>query len=514
MTELHVDWLELAILVPLLGGISVSFLRDAGEARKWTLIVTAITFFLTVGEYFDFQWVISGQSLASSLTKDADDPGHLLSWLFGREILVVDEISAPLLALGALLFFLTALATNRTKIRRFSFAWMLFAEAILLATFCCKEPWIVIGLLAAGTLRPFVELRARGRSTGVYAFHMAIYVTCLVIGQLLIDRENRIAGGITHAHTVWPLLFLLVAVLVRSGIAPFHCWVTDLFEHATFGTALLFVTPLTGAYAAIRLLLPISPDNSLHIMGILSLFTAVYAAGMSLVQVEGRRFFCYLFLSHSALVLVGLEMVTPVGLTGAFSLWLSLGLSLCGLGLTLRALEARRGRLALNNFQGLFEHSPALATSFVLTGLACVGFPGTLGFVGAELLVDGALEVYSPIVGATVVIAAALNGIAIMKVYFLMFTGTRYVSNISLKASRSEWLAILGVAGLLIAGGLAPQFNVEARFRASKTLLEYRRRHRLNDEAAVLFAIPKATAVADETTRQPDEAEALPPLQH
>ena len=34
---------------------------------------------------------------------------------------------------------------------------------------------------------------------------------------------------------------------------------------------------------------------------------------------------------------------------------------------------------------------PVLAISFLSMGLACTGFPGTLGFVGQELLVDGAV---------------------------------------------------------------------------------------------------------------------------
>ena len=56
-----------------------------------------------------------------------------------------------------------------------------------------------------------------------------------------------------------------------------------------------------------RLVLPIAPDWVLQSIGLVSLATAVYAAGMALVQREARRFFCYIFLSHSALVLVGLE---------------------------------------------------------------------------------------------------------------------------------------------------------------------------------------------------------------
>src|SRR5207245_149416 len=72
--------------------------------------------------------------------------------------------------------------------------------------------------------------------------------------------------------------------------------------------------------------------------------------------------------------------------------WFSVLLSLGGFGLTLRALEARHGRLSLTSYYGLYEQSPTLAVCFLLTGLASVGFPGTVGFVSTELLVDGAVE--------------------------------------------------------------------------------------------------------------------------
>src|SRR3974377_68101 len=63
-------------------------------------------------------------------------------------------------------------------------------------------------------------------------------------------------------------------------------------------------------------------------------------------------------------------------------------------------------RVSLDQSQGLYQHSPALAVCFLLTGLACVGFPGTLGFISTELLVDSAVEV-SPYVGVAVVAAGA-----------------------------------------------------------------------------------------------------------
>ncbi len=458
MTDLHFPWLELSILIPLIGAVLVQRLRDPVQARTWSVVASGLTLMSAFAAWEDFGLLNA---------KEADDAWHLLSRLFGHELFVIDQLSAPLLPLTALLYTLTIFTTLRTKIRRFSFPWTLVSEAITLATLSCKLPWLVIVLLAAGTVPAFVELRTRGQSTRVYSLHMGLFVGLLVVGGAFVAIEGE------RVHSLLAILPLLAAVCVRSGVVPFHCWMTDLFEKATFGTALLTTVPIAGAYAAIRLVLPIAPGWVLQSIGIISLVTAVYAAGMALVQKEGRRFFCYLFLSHSALVLSGLEMVTSIGLTGALCVWLSMILSLGGFGLTLRALESRRGRLSLIDFQGLYSHTPTLAVCFALTGLASVGFPGTAGFVGGELLVDGAVETY-PHFGIAVVIAAALNGIAVVQAYFRLFTGKIHVSTVDLSIGPRERIAMLTLVAMLLLGGLSPQFIVESRHHAATELLDQR----------------------------------------
>jgi NADH-quinone oxidoreductase subunit M len=193
--------------------------------------------------------------------------------------------------------------------------------------------------------------------------------------------------------------------------------------------------------------------------------TAVYAAGMATVQAEARRFFSYLFLSHASLVLVGLELHTALSLTGALFLWASVAISLGGLGITLRAVEARHGRLTLDAHRGLYDESPTLAVGFLLTGLGSVGFPGTLGFVAAELLVDGAIEA-NPLVGVGLAVAAGMNGIAIVRAYLALFTGTRHASPVPMGITPRERFAVLTLAALILGGGLVPQPWVTS-FRAA-----------------------------------------------
>ena len=159
--------------------------------------------------------------------------------------------------------------------------------------------------------------------------------------------------------------------------------------------------------------------------------------------------------------------------TGALCVWLSVGISLLGFGLTLRSVEARTGRLSLDSFHGLYEHTPILAGLFLLTGLASIGFPGTVGFIGTELLVEGAIGVY-PFVGLAVVLAATLNGVAVVLAYFRVFTGTRHLASISLKCRTSERITILILTALIVGGGLYPQPGVSSRYHAAVALMEHR----------------------------------------
>jgi NADH-quinone oxidoreductase subunit M len=457
MSELRLPWLELAILVPAIGAAVVSCLKDTRSARHWCLGFSGTALLCTLGAWQDF---------AALHAEVAHDPGPFASSL--HDFLEVDVLSAPLLPLTALLYLLTAIVTLRTKMRRFSFAWTLVSLSLTLAVLTCRNPWGLIGLMALHSLPPYLELRARGKPTRAYVLHMAIFLAALALGWAVVEWEGR-----QRTHTLLAVVPLLVAVLVRTGSIPFHCWITDLFEHAAFGTALLYVTPMLGAYVAVRLVLPIAPEWVLRSIALLSLATAVYAAGMALVQREVRRFFCYIFLSHSALVLVGLESLSPIGLTGALCLWLSVGLSLAGFGLSLRALEARHGRLSLVGYHGVYEHTPLLAVCFLLTGMASVGFPGTFGFLGTELLVDGVVHAF-PFIGIAVVVAAALNGIAVVQAYFKLFTGTRYISTVPLAIGWRERIAVLTLSLLILGGGLYPQPGVESRHHAATQILKQR----------------------------------------
>jgi len=454
MNELHFPWLEVAILLPVLGAL-LAVLGPGRYIPIISIVATTLTFVATLGAWEDFQ------SLHQFVAHD--------HWYFSRNLLWdnflrIDELSAPLLSLASLTYLIILIATTRPKAQRFSYVGTLWSLSILMMTMSTSESWLLIGLLGLGCVPVYFELKKRRKGTRVFLVHMGLFLILLSAGWGLL----RVQGPSLTAS-----LLLTFAVLIRCGIAPLHCWMTDLFEQASFGTALLFSTPMVGIYAAMHFVFPIAPTWAIRIIAIASMVTALYAAAMTLVQTDARRFFCYLFLSHSSLVLVGLEVATPQGLAGALSMWLAVGISLTGLGVVLRSVEARVGRIALDRYHGLYGHLPTFAVFFILTGMASVGFPGTFGFFATELLIDATVKVY-PVIGITLVLATALNGIAVFKVYLRVFTGVRHISSLSIGIQRAERFALAVMLLLIVGGGIFPQPGITSRFQAATHLFEKR----------------------------------------
>ena len=460
MTTLHLPWLEACMLLPLLGWAWMQVQKMPEQRWRHSILISIATLLCALGAWLDFGVLHSFE---------AHDSSFSLEHLVGLNWFTIDELSAPLLPLIAFQFLLIRLTTLRIKMARFPFGWAMLSESLLLATVSCKQPWVIVALLCLSPLLIYMELKERRKNPRIFVFHMANFVGFLLAGQAFASLSSS-----TPSLVAPSAICLAVAIMIRSGVFPAHCWMPDLFEKAGFGAALLFVTPMMGSYAAMRLLLQSAPDWVLTGVAVLSMFTAIYAAGMTFVQTEPRRFFSYLFISHSSLVLVGLEIATPLGLTGALCLWLSVGLSLCGFGLILRCVESRVGELHMQEFHGLFVKTPILAGFFLLAGLASIGFPGTVGFIALELLVEGAVEA-SPWVGVGVVIAAALNGLAVMQAYFHLFTGNKHASTVDLSCRMAERAAILLLSLLIVLGGLIPQPGVSSRRHAAMELSKIRK---------------------------------------
>ena len=436
-------WLELTLLFPILGAIVVSFIRTPALAARWCVGFVLVT-------------LVGSTTAAFSYTRSGG--AELRSGTFA-----IDDLSAPMLPVLTLLHLLTMLGTARSRVSPLFCVRLLLATGITLSALTCHGGSVLVALLVLAVLLPVWDLKSRGLRSRGYWVYMALFIGLLLAGW------NRI-GTSAPELTVG---LLVLALLLRGGVVPLHGWLPTLFQGAAFGTAMLFVLPLMEVLASLRLLLPVAPDWMLKAASNVCLVTAVYGGGMACVQSEVRRFYAHLALSQTSMVLFAVMLHTSNGLTAALCLWISTTLSLAGLALSVRALEARFGALSLREHHGYYEQVPGLAICFLITGLASVGFPGTIGFVPMELLISGSFD-QGLWISVTLAFAAMLNGIAIMRTYFALFTGRRPTTSVSLQVTSTERLGIIIIALVVFLGGWFSPAVVASRHRVADELLQQR----------------------------------------
>jgi NADH-quinone oxidoreductase subunit M len=456
-------WLASLAALPTLV-IAASFFRlDLESLRRFAVVAAAAMLLVAL------VLAVSPQFREFSIRTDA------LSWIPGGEEFVrIDALSAVLLPFSAGLWLLTVAVTPRAALDRGGLRRTAQATLITMASFL-TESAVMLLMLSAASVWTFLSALsdpAHQNQRRIVSVYLGASTLILGVGVVLL-----IGPGIRNPAIETTAMWLIViAALVRKGILPFHAWVPEVFEHGRLGPAILFSAPQVGAYVTVVLIVPRASPEMLRVIAMLALGTAVYGAALALVQASARRACGYLFMSQSALVMAGLDCSSVSALAGGLLVWLSAGIAFAGLARCVLVLEARRGRLDLTKYHGGYERMPLLAISFLSMGLACTGFPGTLGFVGQELLVNGAVDAF-PVMGFAVVIASALTGLAVLRMYFSLFCGRSDVpshSGMRLGLTRREAWTFVAVVIVLVAFGILPRPLVDSRFAASDDILRLR----------------------------------------
>jgi NADH-quinone oxidoreductase subunit M len=241
---------------------------------------------------------------------------------------------------------------------------------------------------------------------------------------------------------------------IRQALMPLHSWFIRFVERAPLGVAVAFLCPQLAVYAHIHLVTGALPAEAASLLTVLGAATAVSAAALAAVQIEARRALAFLLLSQSGLMAFGLESHSDLTHTGVLLLWLVLALSTSGFAMTMAALEARRGPLALDTPAGSFAATPRMAIAFLVLGFASVGLPTTLGFVAEDLILQGSLH-DSPSLGIALIVATGLNGITVMRSFFRLFHGTRERGSAP-DLTQREWLVLTILLAALFFTGTLP----------------------------------------------------------
>lgn len=213
------------------------------------------------------------------------------------------------------------------------------------------------------------------------------------------------------------MIFVLVGVLFKVSVAPFHMWAPDVYEGAPATVVSFFASvPKIAAFCMLIRLLS-EPFFHAHlqwqsILAVLSVISMVIGALGALTQSNIKRLLGYSSILNMGYALLGVLPATNSGIEAALVYiilyaFTILGFFMCLLHASRRGYELQN----LSDLAGLFRISPSLAFSMVFLLFSFAGIPPLAGFVGKLYVFKAALQadlIVVALIGViTSVIAAA-----------------------------------------------------------------------------------------------------------
>jgi len=401
--------LSIVIWLPILGGLLV--LGTGGDhnapiARKLSLGIAVASFLFSLPLYFGFD---VGTAKMQFVERADWVPAFNVEYYLG-----IDGISMPFILLTTFLTVIVIIASWRVIQNRVAqyMASFLLLEGFMIGVFCALDAILFYVFWEAMLIPMFLIIGIWGGDNRIYAtikFFLYTLLGSLLMLVAILYLYHRGGGsfnildfhGIKLGLTAQILIFIafFAAFAVKVPMFPVHTWLPDAHVEAPTGGSVILAAILLkmGAYGFLRFVLPVVPDASRELAGIviaLSLIAVVYIALVALVQNDMKKLIAYSSVSHMGFVTLGFFVFNARGIEGGIVQMVSHGFVSGALFLCVGVLYDRVHSRQIESYGGVATPMPVFAALFMLFAMANVGLPGTSGFVGEFLVILGAFQVY------------------------------------------------------------------------------------------------------------------------
>ncbi len=191
------------------------------------------------------------------------------------------------------------------------------------------------------------------------------------------------------------LLFLLAALLFKTGSAPLHFWLPDVYEGSNLASLAFLAVPAKLASFGLLAFLLWGPFASLHavwkpVLIAVAACCAVFGNLQALAQTRLKRLLAYSAVANAGFILLSLLLDSP----GAFLFYLvSYGLTTLGVIAALMVLGTQNSDVDdIADLNGLGKRHSWVAGGLTLALFSLAGIPLTAGFAAKFAVVSGALK--------------------------------------------------------------------------------------------------------------------------
>jgi len=488
MSSIAFPALSVAIWAPIAFGVFILAAgRDqhAGVVRGVALIGAVFSFLVTLP-------LLTGFDTGTAAMQFSEQA----PWIerFGANYhLGVDGLSVwfiPLTAFITVIVILAGWEVIKDRVAQYM-ASFLILSGLLIGVFSALDGLLFYVFFEATLIPMYVIIGVWGGHNRVYAaFKFFLYTLLGSLLTLVALIYLYLKSGsfeilqwhkmpLSMSEQVLIFIAFMAAFAVKVPMWPVHTWLPDAHVEAPTGGSVVLAAIMLklGAYGFLRFSLPIAPDASHQLDGLvigLSLVAVVYIGFVALVQEDMKKLVAYSSIAHMGFVTLGFFMFNALGLQGAILQMISHGFVSGAMFLCIGVLYDRMHTRKIADYGGVLNTMPHFGALFVFFAMANCGLPATSGFVGEFFVLMGAVQYdfwVAIAAGTTLILGAAYSLWMIKRVVFGAVAND-HVAELK-DVNPREFGILLLMAAAVLAMGLYPKVFTDITAESVNALLEH-----------------------------------------
>jgi NADH-quinone oxidoreductase subunit M len=371
-------------------------------------------------------------------------------------------------------------------------AAFLILSGLMIGVFCALDGMLFYVFFEATLIPMYIIIGAWGGPNRVYAALKFFLYTLLgslltLIAFIYLWHESNGSFDVAtwqnlkldYSQQIFIFIALLAAFAVKVPMWPIHTWLPDAHVEAPTGGSIVLAAVMLklGCYAFLRFSLPIAPDASHSLAGlmiVLSLIAIIYIGLVAIVQDDMKKLVAYSSVAHMGFVTLGFFLFNVTGMEGAIIQMLSHGFVSGAMFMCIGVMYDRLHTRRIDAYGGIINRMPRFVTYFVLFSMANAGLPGTSGFVGEFTVILGAVQFnfWVGLLAATALIWGAGYSLWMLKRVAYGPVANENVSGMK-DINGREFLVLALLAIMVLFLGIFPSFFTDLMHPSVNALMQH-----------------------------------------
>ena len=248
-----------------------------------------------------------------------------------------------------------------------------------------------------------------------------LFLFAIILTYAAIKTTNFFPGG--YAELTSSILFhvifwcYVIGLSIKAGLFPFHIWLPEAHPVAPSPASALLsgMVIKTGTFGLMRVFIQLFGIQNLigkydvWILLLLAVFTMFWGSAIAIGQTHLKRVLAYSSVSQVGYIIMGIALLSPLGILGAILHTLGHAMVKSLLFLSAGSMIEDSHEVDVTKFDGYSQRNPIVFAGFTIGALSMIGFPFFVNFITKWTLGVGIMESYKSQIIPGWMLAVALS---------------------------------------------------------------------------------------------------------